>query len=472
MLLQFTVSNFLSFDEEATFSMVPDKGDDRHPNHVLRVANKKDGASLRAAAIYGANGAGKSNLVKAILFARDLIVEGTRGNQAIPVSPFRLRIADRPSGFEFIFHHLGFTYSYGFRADTDRITEEWLYATSDTPRSREVILFERTTNQAGETTIEFGAAFKHGEKAGQFHEFVARGTRQNQLFLTEAVDRNVDVVRPVSAWFRDVLTLVPAEGRHIHLELLTRWNAKFTDFVSALMRDSGTGVIEVRPTEVPTDLQDVLANLPAEERKAVAEKVAQLRDEEAISVVQSSGSRKWLMRSAPGELVEVQIRTVHRSADGSDVEFSPDMESDGTRRLTNLAPVLFSMTGGTDKVVIIDELDRRLHPLLSRSFVEAALGCGSGRNQLIFTTHDTNLLDLDLLRRDEIWFIEKDEIGASRMYSLAEFNIRPDLKVGKGYLNGRFGAIPFLGDACRLGWTDEARSEGSEAERPVLTAAT
>jgi AAA15 family ATPase/GTPase len=137
-------------------------------------------------------------------------------------------------------------------------------------------------------------------------------------------------------------------------------------------------------------------------------------------------------------------------------------ESEGTQRLIHLVPSLFILKQDSEIVVFLDELDRRLHPLLSRYFVETAINCRAKGNQLVFTTHDTNLLDLDLLRRDEIWFIEKDSQGASSCYSLAEFKIRPDLKIEKGYLNARFGAIPFLGDIQNLGWVDR-NSELSNA---------
>jgi len=139
---------------------------------------------------------------------------------------------------------------------------------------------------------------------------------------------------------------------------------------------------------------------------------------------------------------------VFNSRQGQLVEFSIDEESEGTQRLINLIPALFILKKNPEKVIFLDELDRRLHPLLSRKFLEFFLQCKieQSKNQLIFTTHDTNLLDLDLLRRDEIWFVEKNNQGASQLYSLAEFKIRSDLKVEKGYLNGRFGAIPFFGN--------------------------
>jgi AAA15 family ATPase/GTPase len=149
------------------------------------------------------------------------------------------------------------------------------------------------------------------------------------------------------------------------------------------------------------------------------------------------------------------LRTRHRDANGKLVDFSLEEESEGTQRLINLIPSLFLLKQDLEKVIFLDELDRRLHTKLSRCFVEMAINCRNKNNQLIFTTHDTNLLDLDLLRRDEIWFVEKNDQGASSCYSLAEFKVRPDLKIEKGYLNGRFGAIPFFGNLKSLGWMEE-----------------
>ena len=159
-----------------------------------------------------------------------------------------------------------------------------------------------------------------------------------------------------------------------------------------------------------------------------------------------------MFKDKNGQVNLTQLKTSHRHENGDLIDFSMDEESEGTQRLINLIPSLYILGKDAEKVIFIDELDRRLHPLLSRSFVESAINCRSRENQLIFTTHDTNLLDLDLLRRDEIWFVEKNKNGVSDCYSLAEFKIRPDLKIEKGYLNARFGAIPFFGNPKDLGW--------------------
>ncbi len=456
MLIQFTVSNYLSFDEETTLSMVADASDQQHPDHLSRNAGKK--TVVRGAVIYGANAAGKSNLIKALAFAQNRVLRGSHGDQAIPVVPFRLNPAnrDRPSGFEFIIHHKGVAYSYGFRADTHCITEEWLTATSGTARSREATLFERTTTSEGKVVITIGAKFYEGDKSKQFLEFVAEGTRKNQLFLTEAFDRNVGAARPVFEWFREVLLLIHAEPKHKDLKVNTLFNAKLTCFVGDFLREAGTGIDEIRAIMSPVNLDVLFADIQEEEREQLSQAIAELTPNRVSWFPAPNGERWLLTRDEDGEVVRLQFRTIHRSDDGQEVGFRLDEESDGTQRLIHLVPLLFAMNYH-NKVVIVDELDRHLHPLLCRRFVEAALRCcgDASGSQIIFTTHDTNLLDLELLRRDEIWFVEKEKRGASRIYSLPEFKTRPDLKISKGYLNGRFGAIPFIGDICKLRWTEE-----------------
>ena len=177
-----------------------------------------------------------------------------------------------------------------------------------------------------------------------------------------------------------------------------------------------------------------------------------------IAVIEASNGRRYLLKQGVnGEVVRIRLRMQHQGSEGRVVTFNMDEESDGTQRFIHLLPALFMLKKQAEKTVVIDELDRRFHTHLSRMFLQAALDCQEDhmRSQLIFTTHDTNLLDLELLRRDEIWFVEKDAQGASSLYSLAEFKTRDDLKIEKGYLNGRFGAIPFISDIRHLGWTTQ-----------------
>lgn len=469
MLVQFTVENFASFGATTTFSMAADNADRQHVTHIIGDKTSKTPPVLRVAALYGANGAGKSNLIKAIGFARKLILNGTRAGKLIPITPFKLSSdSDKPSRFEFIFNHNDIPYSYGFLATATRIVEEWLYAT---PSKQEVRYFERTTSEHNETLVEFGATFTgKSTKDKQFMEFVAQGTRPNQLFLTEARERNVKIVAPVVEWFEKSLIIISADAQLKGLELMLRGNTDFADYIGARLRAAGTGVESVRVEEHPLEASTVFSGMPEEVQQEIAQSLQPDDEEQGVLMQGSFGERGMFVSGKQSQPMLLQIKTQHRGADGRLVDFDTNEESEGTQRLMHLFPALHRLQE-RPCVALLDELDRRLHPLLSRYFVETMLDCPEENrySQLIFTTHETHLLDLDLLRRDEIWFVEKDRGGASHLSSLAEFNIRPELKVQKGYLNGRFGAIPFLGDPCQLGLPDrdETHTRPRETEATV-----
>ena len=449
MLVQFSVENFLSFDDEQVFSLVA-TNDDQHPRHSVANIPRKGEAVLRGAAIYGANAAGKSNLVQAMSFARRLIVEGTRSSQALPFRPFKMRPSDAPSKFEFVIQAQGIVYNYGFRADAERIHEEWLFAT---PNKQEVSYFQRTTGEDRKVEVEFGPSFTgRTKRQEQFLGFVAQATRHNELFLTKAVDSNVTDLNPVYEWFDKTLLVISAETPAMHLEMTMQENEPLTRFLEIVLRSTGTGVERTATEEVAFDLNGLTQPLPQGAKERIE---TELDSSEAVAVNLYGPQERRLMlkRGERGQIVQILLRLQHSGKDGQLVDFSLDEESDGTQRLINLIPALMMLRENASQVVVIDELDRRLHTLLSRFFIQAALNCDGDtpQSQLIFTTHDTNLLDLDLLRRDEIWFVEKDDGGASHLRSLAEYKIRPDFKAEKGYLNGRFGALPFFGDPDRLG---------------------
>lgn len=451
MLVQFSVENFKSFNELTTWSLRA-TADARLPHHIATNEKGKGGAQigiLRAAAIYGANAAGKSNLVLAMSFAQRLILNGTRGEERLGVQPFKLGDGkEKPSRFEFIFRHNDVLYSYGFAATARRIHEEWLFATTT---SKETRLFERVTNDDNKTVAEFGASLKRGA-GGAFLDFIAQGTRPNQLLLTECFERNVEAVKPVREWFDEVLQVIRADDHYQELLVEVHSNRSFVDFLAQFIKAAGTGVENIMPAKLDFDLARFLTTLPYEERSEIEQSIEQLTPGD-IATVTNNLTRKsfFLTRDDKGEVVLLSLQGVHKNSAQEDVPFLFEEESEGTQRLFHLVPALFQLKT-KPRVLVIDELDRRLHPLLTRLFVQAALDCrdDAPHGQLLFTTHDTNLLDLDLLRRDEIWFVEKDPSGATHLASLAEWKVRPDLEIGKGYLNGRFGAIPFFGDISKL----------------------
>jgi len=449
MLLRFTVENLCCFAEETVFSMVADK-DDQHPTHEIALRDGYKHKVLRTAAFYGANAHGKTKLVEAMSLVKKLVTKGRKPGQSIPISPFRLDSEKRsqPTRFEFVIFHEGIEYTYGFMADSKRILEEWLFAK---PKSSEVRYFERVTDVQGNTKIEFGPSFKRKEEA-QFLEFVSRGTRENQLFLTEATERNVKSITPVYEWFDDILTIVPTNLPLQPIELRACEERNFIDFMGVFLRLADTGINSIITEEEKLDYE---RHLPSTSDSFRNELENDLADGCSI-ILTATDERSPSLTIRPGkdgpELA--RIKTLHKDKQGEEVLFNIEEESSGTQRVMQILPILADLKAGKG-VYVIDELDRKLHPLLSRLFLETFLEIGKGqKSQLIFTTHETSLLNLDLLRRDEIWFVEKDQAGASHMYSLASLKIRPDLKIERGYLQGRFGAIPFIGDIHSLGWSN------------------
>ena len=450
MFIRFLVENFLSFGAETEFSMVAGKAQ-QHPHHLTKLQKPTNLKLLKAGVIYGANASGKSNLVKAIAYARDRILQGTRPKQLIPFSPFRFdrESQSKPSKFTFEFSTGDTSYNYGFSLDAQRIHEEWLYELTATSERQ---IFERKTSANDEVEINFNIKFDSKDDEN-FLRFVARGTRPNQLFLTETIERNVEHFADVYNWFNYSLMIVYPHSRirglpiHFHME-----NDFKHGFIELLkLFDTGISGVELQPVDIenepipPHILNDVRQDMPDAENTEASSFVAPYDT--------PSGQFHLVTVNLQGKIVEAfKIMTKHKTTD-EPTYFDISEESDGTQRLFDIIPLLIEMMN-SEKVFIVDELDRSLHPHLSRNILELFLNTDT-KSQLIVTTHESSLLDLDLLRRDEIWFIEKDKDGKSSAYSLEEYAPRHDTDIRKGYLLGRYGAIPFLHTNIASEWATE-----------------
>lgn len=447
MLLTFSVENFRSFYSEETLNLIPGKSR-IHPDHVLKDEHQGRAVSaLPLAMLYGANASGKSNLIQAMAFAKKLIVQGTRGEETIGVVPFRLNpvAAGENSRFEFVIKHDGVIYTYGFATDARQVKEEWLFAVYQKQETR---LFERITEN-GAARVEVGARLASGKVEKQRLQFVAAGTRPNQLFLTEANERNVDALKPIMRWFRDHLHIIGPDDEYKPLILRVHGDKQFTDWLSSFLTAADTGVRGIDLHSEKLDENRFLEGIPNDLKQVLFDAMER---SPGRSVVVSAGRSFFALRQKQDKTTVLSLRTKHQGANGEFIAFDTSDESDGTHRLMHLAPALLDLQSSND-VYVVDELDRSLHPLLCRLYLETFLRGVTEfktQGQMILTTHEASLLDLDLLRRDEIWFVEKDPNGASHLATLAEFSVREDLKINKGYLNGRFGAIPFLGNTDRL----------------------
>jgi AAA15 family ATPase/GTPase len=448
MFIRFTVQNFRSFYTEQTLNLVA-SSDSHHKGHAYKLPQSNISV-LRASALYGANGSGKSNLIKAIRFSRRLILKGTPPDEDIAISPYKLhpKSENEPSKFEYVIFCAEKIYTYGFVIDKKRVHEEWLFV------DEKKCLFERTTNAENKNQIEFNKAIFKGEGLN-IHRFIAEGARANQLVLCEFRSKNENVLHPsivsVLHWFAKSLDIITPDSVFNELATMVQNDGPFAAFASTFLQDVGTGVKKVS-TEVSTASMD---------NKNPNKILNQFTSGRNVDITDSDGSN---MKNNSGKVVLKKIKSSHTRSDGEDIVFDMKDESAGTQRLLHLLPALYTLKQGAS-VFIIDEIESSMHALLSKKIVEFFLEhCGNTPSQLIFTTHETNLLDLDLLRRDEIWFTEKKD-GESHIYSLADFKVRDDLRIEKGYLHGRFGGIPIMGNLDRL--TDQLKGDCVDGTHPT-----
>lgn len=453
MIASFSVSNFRSFKDEETLSLVAvNRLAGTHEDHAVPIPDTQE-KILRTAVIYGANGAGKSNIFKAFQYLRTVALRPREKNTGTGREAFRFNGSpEEPSIFDLQFLTGNKLYRFGFKATDQRITEEWLVQVDG---NREKAIYERITDKDGKVTIESSGLRSAGER---LKALATVGGPQNQSFLAtvmitlEASDYGEELGQIIK-WFKDDLNLVAPDTSFGWLQPWLTYDTDFNKFAGDFLRSASTGV---------DHLEAIKTEITAEElRKLIPENVLA----EILEDISKSGNDAYMIRLGETEVLiekedkmrfyRVAIHAAHEHIPGKVVSLDLAEESDGTQRLLDLIPALYEAKKNPS-VYFIDEIDRSLHPILIKEFLEYFLNSCKSEQQIIVTTHESNLLDLDLLRRDEIWFAEKDEKGATRLYSLSDFKIRKDLEIRKHYLQGRFGAVPFLGDLDRL--LDEQRS--------------
>lgn len=414
MLVEFRVKNFRSLRDEQVLSLVAAKDKTLETTHTIATGIGAAPVLLRSAAVYGANASGKSNLIKALQYMRGVVVESATAiqpGQTFAVQPFRLDAssASPPSEFEVTFLLNGIRYQYGFAMTSQRIVKEYLLVYKAFKPQR---WFDRRFDaEAGVDVYDFGPGLK-GAKA------VWEGaTRPNSLFLSMAVQLNSEALRPVFDWFLN------------HLVIFNE-DAQLNPQISIQMLKQNDGRKEICDFLSAADIS--IANIEVETRKVAGQRVH-------FDLV----AGKTEVRAE--EVEEHQLRFHHVTEKGKAV-FDLMDESNGTRNLLFLAgPVLDILNKGL--TLVVDELDTSLHTLLVRELVRLFHRPDINQKgaQLIFTTHDTSLLDApDLFRRDQIWFVEKNADQSSSLIGLSEFSPRKNEALERGYLMGRYGGVPFL----------------------------
>lgn len=423
MLLEFTVRNFLSIKEEVTLSMVASKDSSHENNTIIYNENtSKSKKALKTAVIYGANASGKTNIIKAFNFVSRFINNSHEMQQGRKINriPFKLDRAfkDEPSEFQIIFKHKGTKYLYGFEVTEEEVINEYLYYY---PNKRQSLIFERKNVDDYKFTID---STIQTEIKNKFHS-------KNKLFLSTESLWEYEKAKVPFEWLSNFLNIAID---HDDLEGYTA-DLMITD---ELIKHRIKKYIKA-------------ADLGINDINIIKEESSKLLSNDLFNLLKEDAKQSLLDKLEDGDIFN--INTSHHGIDenGNDinVQFNFGEESEGTKKFFGLlGPWIDVLSNGS--TLIVDELDIRLHTKLTRVLVDMFNDSkiNTKNAQLIFSTHDTNLLDQDIFRRDQIWFTEKKEDHSTDLYSLQDFGgVRKDKSIEKGYLQGKYGAIPmFIGD--------------------------
>lgn len=382
---------------------------------------------LPIAALFGGNAAGKTNFVAALEFARDFITNGTRPDDRIPVQPFQLdeESSRQPTCFSFGLLIDDYVYEYKFDVSGSRVVAEKLIKIST---ARERTLFSRQVDRI---------KFTNQLSKSDFLRFAFDGTRDNELFLTNSVSQNVEHFRPISDWFCKNLKIVGPAGLTVTGNPL---DDRYREQINRKLRNFDTGIEELTGKDIP------LEALPLPD--AFVRRISNSLREGQSEILPGPLGNRYCVARKGGNLHASKLEALHRTSDDNHRSFNIALESNGTRRLIDLMPGFIDLSTRESRAVyIIDDLDRNLHTILSRGLVSDFLQDRDemSRTQLIFTTHDAQLMDQRLFRRDEMWATERLRDGTTRLFSFSEFKeMRNDKNVRKSYLEGRLGGVPYI----------------------------
>ena len=412
MLVEFQVQNFRSFRERQTLSMVAAPFPEHVDQNTFNPGLKGFGRFLRSAAIYGPNAAGKTNLLRAIQFMQSLVINSAATTTEYPYSPYKFssETRDAPIEFQITIVQNGVRYEYGFTMGPERIEKEWLVEYAH-PRGR--TMFNRSYDRKKKTYTWKFSPYLKGQRT-----VWGDTTRPEALFLSTAVQLNSTQLLPVFEWFKGRLVVVAGPtklNQSLTLRLLEQPDGKQRLLPFLREADLGIADLTIQRQAVPSG--------------ALVTKPTMIEQQPGFAALNAFTVTLSHMTDDPKKPMALDF----------------DEESHGTQILFRTAGAWINVMA-KGEVLLFDEIDSSLHPLLGRFLIERfhANSTNPHNAQLIFSTHNTSLLDRDIFRRDQIWFVEKERDGASKLFPMTDFSPRNDESFERAYMRGRYGALPIL----------------------------
>lgn len=440
MLVKISVNNFLSFEDETELTMIPSNKTRKKTEHKISV---KSTPLLKYAVIYGANAAGKSNLVEAFRFIQYCVFKAIPAQAITMFCKSKEANSIKPSTFEIQFTINEKFYAYGFSLilQEREIISEWMYELYQSGSAK--TLFER--EQGKKPKIGENVSLENSDNLKMQTYLEDFDENSNTLFLSfmnsgkkYIPSSKLSFFKEVFNWIKDSLDVCTPQTSLTSFEYY--YNEASLSIINELIKTFDTGISEVSIDEISTD--ELKKELPEPIFDDLIEELKKkYEDEGAKKFKVSMRSNKSFFNIESRDNGELKVTTIKLKHGSSFYNFKFKEESDGTRRVFELLDILLNKS--ENKVYIIDEMERSLHPKLTSKFIELFDQMHPEQKiQLIFTTHESSIMDQELFRRDEIWFVERDKNNNSNIYSLDKFKERYDKKLSKAYLEGRYGAIP------------------------------
>ena len=440
MLVKVSIENFKSFDSKTEFTMISSNKIRSHRDHKIEI---KGTALLKYAVIYGANASGKTNLVEFFRFFKECVRTGWSIESAKMFCKNKKENEERESSFEIQFTYNDKFYAYGFSAilSQRKFTGEWLYELFRNGSAH--CLFERT----GKCRPVLGDTIRLNEEEKNKFDIYAEDFAGNEtfLFLSEMnhgkkynEDSKIRFFQWIFHWIQKNIVVLTPNTVITNFEYY--YNEKSLDQINRLIKTFDTGISEVKIEETSLDeLSDVLPRQVFEE--ILLQIKSKITNQKKTRLSMRSDTNFFNVEVDRNQQVKVTTIRLHHGK--SFFDFGFEDESDGTRRIFDLLDMI--LTSNDDMIFVVDELERSLHPKLTEHFLKLFMQAhDDDKVQLLFTTHESSIMDQSLFRRDEIWFVERDSENSSNIYSLDRFKERYDKILSKSYLEGRYGAIPIF----------------------------
>lgn len=455
MIVRFIVENLFSFGERREFNLLPSPRYSRLSHHKYSLNNFD---FLKLSVVYGANGSGKSNLIKSISYLIDLVLE-----EEIPprLQQHKFKFHDDVKdvevllGIEFISEEIPFIYAMKFNEGI--ILREELFI-SGLGKNDDILIFERETNQDGYISTKFSKDFEQDQESKTLKKVIEKNLSKPDkplLKLLSTLDSPflVDLVKAFR-WFDRTIQIITPSSKPAALAQRIDTNDNFREYANDTMCAFHTGIKNIK-----TEKKSLVEFFGQDNIGELDELIKELDDSSKKMIgLQTRMGEEILLVKEGSEVFVKRLRLEHQGLNNKKAFFYINEESDGTVRLLDYIPA-FQDIVSKEKVYIVDEIERSIHPLLIKELVNKFSNDSNSKGQLIFSTHESNLLDQEIFRQDEIWFAEKDKNGCTDLYPLSEFKEHHTKNIRKGYLNGRYGGIPFLSNLQDLNWNKYAITE-------------